>query len=82
MTRYLLRRLISLALSLVVASLVIFAVIEVVPGDPASYMLGLNARPETVAALKDQLGLNAPAPVRYLHWVTGMMHGDFGLSYT
>ncbi len=82
MQRYLLRRLISLALSLVVASLVIFAVIEVVPGDPAAYMLGLNAAPETVAALRDQLGLNASAPVRYLGWVAGMMQGDFGLSYT
>jgi peptide/nickel transport system permease protein len=82
MQRYLLRRLISLALSLAVASLVIFAVIEVVPGDPASYMLGLNARPETVAALRDQLGLNTAMPVRYLHWIGGMAQGDFGLSYT
>ena len=82
MTRYLLRRLISLALSLVVASLVIFAVIEVVPGDPAAYMLGLNAEPETVAALRDQLGLNAAAPVRYLHWISGMAQGDVGLSST
>ena len=82
MTRYLLRRLISLAASLLAASLVIFLVIEIVPGDPASYMLGLNASPETVAALRDQLGLNAAAPVRYLGWVTGMLHGDFGLSYT
>ncbi len=82
MTRYLLRRLLSLALSLVVASLVIFAVIEVVPGDPASYMLGLNAEPETVAALRDQLGLNASLPMRYLGWISGMMQGDFGLSYT
>jgi peptide/nickel transport system permease protein len=82
MQRYLLRRLISLALSLVVASLVIFTVIEIVPGDPASYMLGLNASEDTLAALRDQLGLNAAAPVRYLHWITGMMEGDFGLSYT
>ena len=51
MLRYALSRLISLSLSLVVASLVIFFVIEVIPGDPASYMLGMNARPETVAAL-------------------------------
>ncbi|MBC7143673.1 MAG: ABC transporter permease [Rhodobacteraceae bacterium] len=82
MQRYLLRRLISLALSLVVASLVIFAVIEVVPGDPASYMLGLNASEDTIAALRDQLGLNAAPPARYLGWITGMVQGDFGLSYT
>jgi len=82
MQRYLFRRLISLVLSLLVASLVIFAVIEVVPGDPASYMLGLNASPDTVAALRDRLGLNDPVPIRYLHWLAGMMTGDFGQSYT
>ncbi|MCA0270752.1 MAG: ABC transporter permease [Proteobacteria bacterium] len=82
MQRYLLRRLVSLASSLLVASLVIFAVIEIVPGDPASYMLGLNAEPETVAALRDQLGLNQTPPVRYLGWIAGMAQGDFGLSYT
>lgn len=82
MLRYLTRRLISLSLSLIVASLVIFAVIEVIPGDPASYMLGLNASPETVAALRDSLGLNQSLPARYLSWVTGMLSGDFGISYT
>ena len=82
MQRYLLGRLVSLALSLLVASLVIFAVIEVVPGDAASYMLGLNASEETVAALRDRLGLNEPPPLRYLHWVAGMLRGDFGQSYT
>ena len=82
MIRFIFRRLISLALSLLVASVVIFTVIEVVPGDPASYMLGLNASPDTVAALRDQLGLNASAPARYLGWLVGMLAGDFGLSYT
>lgn len=82
MAAYLTRRLLSLILSLIVASLVIFAVIEVIPGDPASYMLGLNAKPETVAALRDQLGLNQSLPLRYLSWVTGMLGGDFGTSYT
>ncbi|MGB3178799.1 MAG: ABC transporter permease [Albidovulum sp.] len=82
MLRYLFRRLVSLSLSLVVASLVIFAVIEIVPGDPASYMLGLNASDDTVAALRDQLGLNAAPPMRYLGWISGMAQGDFGLSYT
>ena len=52
MIRYTIGRAISLCLSLIVASLVIFAVVEVVPGDPAAYMLGVNARPDTVAALR------------------------------
>ncbi|MDW4549930.1 ABC transporter permease [Defluviimonas sp. D31] len=82
MLRYLLGRLISLGLSLLVASLVIFTVIEIVPGDPAAYMLGLNASEDTVAALRERLGLNATPPIRYIDWITGMARGDFGLSYT
>lgn len=82
MLRYALKRLISLALTLLVASIVIFLAIEVVPGDPASYMLGLNAEPSTVNALREELGLNVSKPVRYFNWVTGMLHGEFGTSYT
>lgn len=82
MARFLLLRTLSLAASLLAASLVIFAAIEVVPGDPASYMLGMNAAPDTVAALRDQLGLNEPLVWRYLHWLAGLLRGDFGISYT
>ena len=82
MLRFALTRALSLALSLAVASLVIFAVVEVVPGDPASYMLGLNATPEAIDALRDQLGLNGSLVARYIGWVGGMLTGDFGTSYT
>lgn len=82
MTAYLLRRFISLSLSLVAASMVIFLVMEVVPGDPASFMMGINADPAAVAALREQLGLNEPLPLRYLGWVAGLLQGDFGVSYT
>ena len=82
MLRYALKRLLSLAVSLIVASIVIFVTIEIVPGDPATYMLGINARPDTVAALRDELGLNAGPLTRYLDWVGGMLQGDFGISYT
>ena len=82
MLRYTLSRLISLGLSLIVASLAIFAVIEVIPGDPASFMLGMNATEDTVAALREQLGLNGTLAERYLAWVGGMLSGDFGTSYT
>ena len=82
MLRYGLKRLQSLVISLVVASLVIFAAIEVVPGDPASFMLGINAQPDTIAALREELGLNLPLWQRYLSWVTGLLTGDFGTSYT
>ena len=82
MLRYTLKRLTSLAVSLLVASLVIFLVVEVAPGDPASYMLGINAQPETVAALRAELGLDVPKYQRYFAWVGGMLIGDFGTSYT
>jgi peptide/nickel transport system permease protein len=80
--RYALTRLVSLGASLVVASLVIFTAIEIVPGDPAAYMLGMNASPETVAALRAELGLDAGPVERYLAWAGGMLRGDFGISYT
>ena len=82
MLRYLLRRSGSLLLTLLVASLVIFISIEIVPGDPAAYMLGLNAAPDTVAALRAELGLDQSRIVRYFNWVTGLLRGDFGTSYT
>lgn len=82
MLRYALKRLVSLLLSLAVASLVIFAVIEVAPGDPASFMLGVNAQPDTLAALRAELGLDVSKTERYLAWVGGMLTGDFGTSYT
>jgi peptide/nickel transport system permease protein len=82
MLRFAATRLVSLTLSLLAASIVIFAVIEVIPGDPASFMLGLNAQEDTVAALREQLGLEGSVIVRYFGWITGMVQGDFGTSYT
>ena len=82
MIAWLLRRLGSLAATLAVASVVVFTVIEVVPGDPAAFMLGLNASPDTVAALRTELGLDGSVVERYLGWVGGMLVGDFGTSYT
>jgi len=82
MLRYTLKRLLSLLISLAIASVVIFAVIEIAPGDPASFMLGLNAQPDTVAALRAELGLDVPKSERYFNWIGGMLTGDFGMSYT
>ncbi|MDP1729913.1 MAG: ABC transporter permease [Devosia sp.] len=79
---FLLNRLVSLALSLLAASIVIFFVLEVVPGDPAAFMLGMNASPDTVAALRHQLGLDAPLLERYFYWLFGLFRGEFGISYT
>ena len=79
---YILSRLISLVVSLAAASVVIFAAVEVVPGDPAAFMLGLNASEDTIAALRAELGLDGSVLERYVGWVGGMLTGDFGTSYT
>ncbi|MEM9787557.1 MAG: ABC transporter permease, partial [Pseudomonadota bacterium] len=82
MIRYALGRLTSLIISLFVASIVIFGVIEIIPGDPAAFMLGVNARPDTIAALRAEMGLDQPLITRYAGWITGMLRGDFGESWT
>lgn len=82
MLTYALRRLAMLAITLVVATIVIFAVLEVLPGDPAVLMLGVEARDDTLNALRDQMGLNRPLAIRYLSWVAGLVTGDLGTSYT
>ncbi|WP_071796395.1 ABC transporter permease [Natronohydrobacter thiooxidans] len=75
-----LQRLALGVLTLFVVSLVIFGATELLPGDLASSLLGQSATPETVAALRRQMGLDLPAPVRYWDWLTGVLQGDFGVS--
>jgi len=82
MTRLLLRRFAIMVATVLVASLVVFVVLEVLPGDPAQVMLGINAEADTLAALRVELGLDRPAPERYLAWLGGLVVGDFGKSYT
>lgn len=67
-------------LTLWLVSLLIFAITEILPGDVATAILGQAATPETVAAIRNQLGLNEPAWWRYLQWLTGAIQGDFGIS--
>ena len=82
MVYYFISRIRVLIFSLLFASVVIFMMIEIIPGDPASFMLGINAQADTIEALKNELGLNVSKFQRYLNWVTGMLGGDFGISYT
>ena len=81
MTTYLLQRLVILIATLVLASIVIFAVLDVLPGNAAETILGASATPSSVAALAHKLGLDQPAPLRYLHWIAGVLSGHLGLSY-
>ena len=82
MLLFLIRRLGGLVSTILVATMVVFVVLELLPGDPASLMLGVNAQPDTIAALRAELGLDEPSFLRYLHWIGGMLTGDFGISYT
>ena len=78
--RILLRRLLSMAVTLVIVSLLIFTVTEILPGDVATMILGQQATPENLATLRAKLGLDRPAHVRYLEWVGGVFRGDLGQS--
>ncbi|MCA3457094.1 MAG: ABC transporter permease [Rhodobacter sp.] len=74
------QRLLLGMLTLFIISVVIFGATELLPGDLARELLGQSATEETLAALREQLGLNDPAPVRYWNWLTGVLQGDFGVS--
>ncbi len=76
------RRLVSLVVTLFVTALIIFIVLEILPGDPAEVILGLNATPETVAALRHDLGLDKPVALRFIVWIYGLLTGDLGTSYS
>jgi peptide/nickel transport system permease protein len=81
MSVFLVKRLITLIATLVGASVVVFLVLEVLPGNAAQTLLGPDASPEAVQALAVKLGLDRPGLERYWEWVSGMLHGDLGLSY-
>ena len=80
MTAYLIRRGLLLVPVLLGVSLVVFGVMSLVPGDPALAILGPYATPERLADLRVELGLDQSWPVRYLHWLGNLAHGDLGRS--
>ena len=67
-------------LTLILLSLLIFLSVEALPGDLAQEILGQQATPETVAAIRRELGLDLPPHTRYIQWLGGMLQGDFGNS--
>ncbi len=76
------QRFLGLVVTLLAVSLLIFAVMSILPGDPASIMLGTSASPETLAALRHEMGLDRPLLLRYLAWLAGALSGDLGQSST
>ncbi|AZU64406.1 ABC transporter permease [Neobacillus mesonae] len=81
MKGYILKRLLSLIPVLMVVSVVVFLIIHMTPGDPASVILGPDARPSEVAELREQLGLNLPLYQQFANWFIGIVQGDLGYSY-
>ncbi|MBN8532630.1 MAG: ABC transporter permease [Rhizobiales bacterium] len=81
MIGFLVRRALTLLATLMVAAIIIFTVTEILPGDPAAVMLGMTATPETIAALRTDLGLDAPPMQRFFQWIFGFLTGDLGISY-
>ncbi|WP_127472744.1 ABC transporter permease [Microbacterium sulfonylureivorans] len=80
MIRYTLTRLALLLLGLLVASVLIFLSLRVLPGDVAQLIAGTNSTPEQIAAIRERLGLDQPLPAQYLEWIGGVLRGELGTS--
>jgi peptide/nickel transport system permease protein len=78
--RYVVRHVAALAVTLLFVSLLVFVVVRVLPGDPALIILGLEASPDSVARVRQALGLDQPIPVQYARWVGRALRGDLGRS--
>src|SRR5436309_14061669 len=81
MSVFVLRRVLTLLATLIGATLIIFLVLDALPGNAAQMLMGADASPDAVRALAVKLGLDQPLHVRYVHWIAGMLTGDLGNSY-
>ena len=81
MSYFLFKRALTLIATLLATSVIVFAVLEVLPGNAAQVLMGPDADPAAVAAKATELGLDRPALTRYADWMRGLLHGDMGLSY-
>jgi peptide/nickel transport system permease protein len=80
MAHYIIKRLLNLLPVLLGITLLVFLFLHLIPGDPATVLLGERATPEQVEALREQLGLNQPLPLQYLTFINNLLHLDFGTS--
>jgi len=78
--KYLLRRLLLAIPVVILVTIMVFSLMHLLPGDPATVILGQEATPQAVSALREQLGLNQPIVVQYLTWLWRVLHGDLGRS--
>ncbi|TIN04019.1 MAG: ABC transporter permease [Mesorhizobium sp.] len=80
MGTYILRRLISTIAVMAMVGMFVFLLLRLAPGDPAAMIAGRSATAEMIAGIREQLGLNDPLPVQFVHWMRGLLSGDFGTS--
>jgi ABC-type dipeptide/oligopeptide/nickel transport systems, permease components len=80
--RYIIKKLISLVITIIIISICVFFSFQVIKGDPATSLLGTEGTPEKVAALREEMGLNAPLISQYGNWIGNALRGDFGISYS
>ena len=80
--RYIGKKLITMLVTVLIVTLLVFFAFRVIPGDPAVNMLGIKATPEKVERLREQMGLNRPLIIRYLEWLKDFFFGDMGKSYS
>ncbi|RWP47016.1 ABC transporter permease [Mesorhizobium sp.] len=80
MAAYVLRRFVSAIAVMAMVGIFVFVFVRLAPGDPAGAIAGDRATPEMIAAIREQLGLNKPMPVQFVHWAVSILSGDFGNS--
>ena len=79
--KYIGKKIITLIMTLFLVSVAAFLAFQIIPGDVVASILGTEATPEREEALREELGLNDPPAVRYFRWISGVLQGDFGVSY-
>lgn len=80
--KFIIKKITGLIIALLIVSILAFLAFEIIPGDPARALLGTEATEAKVEALREEMGLNRPLPVRYGEWVSGFVTGDMGTSYS
>lgn len=80
--KLLIRKFISMIVTILAVAFLVFLAFDVIPGDPATAQLGTQATPERVEALREEMGLNRPFPVRFGEWLFDMLRGSMGTSYS
>ena len=78
---YYVRKVAGFLVTLFLVSLLTFLVFQILPGDPARVILGVDADPLQLQQLREELGMDRPAPLRFLEWLGGVLRGDLGTSY-